>query len=130
MRAWVSRTQRRSITIFWPKIVMLSSLHLKRPKTVKKFSQTAFGVCLTVYNGSFCGLFWKKITRMLALGLTDLWFYFLFIFLSFITNYKTLGREMQTSIIKIDWLHWIESIIRTLGLTDPDVFFFSLIIGC
>ena len=60
MRAWASQTQTRSIMVFWPKIVLLCSLDLKIPKVVKKVVQTAFGVCLMVYNGRHCGLFKKK----------------------------------------------------------------------
>ena len=86
MRTRVSQTQGRYTMFFWPKIVLLSSLDLERSRAMKKVVQTAFGVCLTVYNGRNCGLFWKKVTRMRPLGLTDPWCYFSFFFHSFITN--------------------------------------------
>ena len=109
MHAWVSQTLRRSIMTFFPKIVLLIILDPKIPKAVKNFVQTAFGVCLTVYNRRYIGLFWKKVTRMGALGPTDPWYYFSFTFHSFIANQKILGREMQISSIKFDWLHRLES---------------------
>ena len=46
--------------IFWPELVLLSSLELERPKAVKKVIQTVFEVCPTVYNGRHCVLFRKK----------------------------------------------------------------------
>ena len=57
MRVWVSQTHRRSIMIFWPKYVLLSSLDLERRKAMTKLVRKPFGVYLTVNNGRHCGLF-------------------------------------------------------------------------
>ena len=79
--------------IFWPKTVLINSLDPKRPKEVKKksfkqplefFPQSIMGDTVDCFG---------KIKRKRALGLTDPWCYFSFIFYSFITNQKY--REIQ-----------------------------------
>ena len=59
MSAWVSQTQRRSIMIFWTKIVLLSSLDLQGPKTVKKIVGTYLGFVSKAIMGGTVDCFEK-----------------------------------------------------------------------